>query len=67
MKFNVSKKMDAEMSKYRRYCKCGHSVIFPIGSKGTKTICTWCGTIIYKTDLEEFKDKYKKKKKEIEK
>lgn len=67
MKFDISKKMEEERSKYKRYCKCGHSITFPIGSKANKTICTWCGNTIYKTDLEEFKDKYKKIKKEIEK
>lgn len=44
----------------KRYCKCGHSIIFPPNSKATKTICSWCGHWIYKSDLEEFKDKIQK-------
>lgn len=57
---NNNNKILQEMSKYKRYCKCGHSVIFTPSSKATKKICTWCGTCIYKNDYEEFKENIKK-------
>lgn len=47
--------LEKERSKYKRYCKCGHSQVFPPTSKKDKIICTWCGNYIYKNDYEEFK------------
>ena len=47
--------LESERSKYKRYCKCGHSQVFPPTIKKNKLICTWCGSYIYKNDLEEFK------------
>lgn len=52
--------LEKDRAKYKRYCKCGHSIIFPANSKNIKTVCTWCGNYIYKNDLEEFKENIKK-------
>ena len=53
-------KLEKDRAKYKRYCKCGHSIIFPPTSKANKTICSWCGNYIYKNDYEEFEDNIKK-------
>lgn len=47
--------LDNEFSKYRKYCKCGHSIILP--KKANKVICTFCGNYVYKTKQDEFKDR----------
>ena len=69
--FQKKQVLESDRAKCKRYCKCGHSIVFPINSKASKTICTWCGNYIYKNDLEEFKEKIKKvlkkKKKNINK
>ena len=44
-----------ELSKYRQKCKCGHSVF--IVNKKNKVLCTWCHNYVYKTKLDEFKDR----------
>lgn len=49
-----------ELVKYRRYCKCGHSVIITPTSKRNRVMCTWCGNYIYKNNFEEFKENIKK-------
>ena len=49
--------LDADRAKHKKYCKCGHSVVFPSNSKATKVLCTHCGHYIYKNKQEEFKDR----------
>ena len=49
-----------ELAKYRKYCKCGHSVIIPDGTDVGKVLCTYCGHYIYKNDKEKFKDKIRR-------
>ena len=58
--FKKMQKLENDRSKYKRYCKCGHSIIFPPNSKTNKKICNWCGNYIYKNDYEEFKENIKK-------
>lgn len=53
-------KLDNDRAKYKRYCQCGHSIVFPPSSKANRTICSWCGNYIYKNDLEKFKGNIKK-------
>lgn len=55
--FQKMKLLDDSRAEFKRYCKCGHSIIFPATSKVDKTICSWCGRSIYKNDLAEFKNK----------
>lgn len=65
-KMDEYNKKSNEMSKYKVYCKCGHStVIYPFEHKNKK-ICSWCGNYVYKNQLEKFKDLLIKKKKEVE-
>lgn len=46
-----------EISKYKYYCKCGHSVIiYPMEGRNKK-ICSWCGNWVYVNKKEEFKEK----------
>jgi len=59
-KQNTSPELLTKLSKYKRYCKCGHSIIITPTAKYNRTMCTWCGSWIYKNDLEEFKDNIKK-------
>ena len=55
-----ARKLDDELAKYKKYCKCGHSMIITPVAKQNKVMCTWCGAWIYKNDFEEFKDKLNK-------
>ena len=55
--FQKIKKIDDDRAKFKRYCKCGHSIVFTPINKANKIPCSWCGNYIYKNDLEEFKDK----------
>ena len=66
MSFKDVIRAENDRSNYKRYCSCGHSIIFPPKSKVNKTICSWCGHWIYKNNFEEFKERYIQKKKEIE-
>ena len=51
--------VESEKQKYKYPCpKCGHKMI--IAYKMEKTICDWCGTVIYKDEKTKFKDKMKK-------
>lgn len=52
--------LENDRANFKRYCKCGHPIVFPPTSKATKTICSWCGNYIYKNNLEEFKENIKK-------
>lgn len=54
------RKLNSELAKYKRYCKCGHSMIITPTAKQNRIMCTWCGRWIYKNDCEEFKDNIKK-------
>jgi len=49
--------IEKDIAKHKKYCKCGHSVVFPNNSKASKIICTHCGYYIYKNKEEEFKDR----------
>lgn len=58
-------KLEEVRSQNKRYCKCGHSLVFPKTSKADKTICTHCGRYIFKNDLLEFEYRVKEKSKRI--
>lgn len=58
--FKKMQKLENDRSNFKRYCKCGHSIIFTPINKANKVPCSWCGNYIYKNDLEEFKDNIKK-------
>lgn len=60
-------KISNELSKYKRRCKCGHVMVFYKTSKRNKIICTHCGRYIYKSDFEEFKEKFLNTNKNIPK
>lgn len=60
-KKEINLKLLNELAKYKRYCKCGHSMIITPTAKHNKIMCTYCGAWIYKNNFEEFKDKLKKK------
>ena len=66
IKIDTFQKREDEREKYKRYCKCGHSIVFTPSPKTNKTICSWCGNWIYKNDFEEFKEKLSKKMKKEE-
>ncbi len=55
------KKLDSERTESKRYCKCGHSVVFPKTSKRDKVICNHCGYYIFKNDFLEFQYRIKEK------
>lgn len=50
--FEKDNKMFEDMAKCRYKCKCGHSVT--ITNKLDKTICSWCGNLVFKTPKAEF-------------
>lgn len=53
----LSLRLDNERSKYKVYCKCGHSIIIYPFEKKDKKICSWCGYYVYKNKKLEFIDK----------
>ena len=55
------KKLSKEMTETTVKCKCGHSIVMP---KADRTICSWCGSWVYRTPQIEFKYKLMKKIKE---
>lgn len=57
---NNSPEFLSKLAEYKRYCKCGHSVILPPTSKRNRVMCSYCNRWIYKSDLEEFKENIKK-------
>jgi hypothetical protein len=65
-KFDDYSKLNNEMSKYRIYCKCGHSVLIYPFEKRDKKLCSYCGNLVYKNDLTKFKCLLSKKMKEVE-
>ncbi len=47
-------KLMEERTKYRVYCKCGHSIVFfPVEHKDKK-LCSWCGNYVYRNKKIEF-------------
>lgn len=52
-----TKRLMEEVSKYKYYCKCGHSIVIYPFEKRNKKICHWCGSYVYVDKKEEFKDK----------
>lgn len=50
-------KLMEERTKYRVYCKCGHSIVFfPVEHKDKK-LCSWCGYYVYRNKKVEFIDR----------
>lgn len=64
-KFKRDLIIEKDRAKYRRYCKCGHSIIFPKSCKSNKTICSYCGHYIFKNDKIEFEERLKSAAKKI--
>ncbi len=64
-KFKEILKLDADRSKFKRYCKCGHSIVFPQNSKVDKKVCNHCGSFVFKNDLIEFEYRLKEKQKKM--
>lgn len=52
-----TKRLMEEVSKYKYYCECGHSIVIYPFEKRNKKICRWCGKSVYVNKKEEFKDK----------
>lgn len=51
--------VENERQKYKHPCpKCGRKMM--IARKMDKTICDYCGTVIYKDEKARFKDKMRK-------
>ena len=48
-----------ELAKYRKNCKCGHSVI--IKPNREKVVCTHCGRYVFNKKENEFKYRLKEK------
>lgn len=63
--FNNMRKLEEARAENKRYCKCGHSIVFPKTSKANKVICSHCGLYIFKNDLLEFEYRIKEKSKKI--
>lgn len=64
MKISEIEKYHQAVSKYRKICKCGHSVL--ITSKDGKQLCTFCKNYVFATPelerqyrLNEIKNKLK--------
>jgi ribosomal protein L37E len=52
-------------SNFHKYCiKCGHTMTF-YHFENDKKICSYCGTLNYRNNLIEFKDKIKKEMRKI--
>ena len=48
-------------TKYRVYCKCGHSLAFYPFEHRSKKICSWCKKYVYINEKTEFKERLGKK------
>lgn len=59
--FKKTKKIESELAKGKRYCKCGHSMVFSKASRTNKKICHYCGRLVYRSDIEEFEERLKAK------
>ena len=57
MTFSTNDKMLEERTKYKVYCKCGHSMVFYPMEHKEKKLCSWCGHYVYKDKKVEFNDK----------
>ena len=53
--FKNDEKIIKELTKLKHKCKCGHTMIIPLFKD--KIICSHCGHYVYKTKLDEFKNK----------
>lgn len=51
MKIDEVEKKYRALTKFRKKCKCGHSVYV----LGDYKLCTYCGNYIFKDDRTEFK------------
>lgn len=58
-RFDISKKAEDEIAKFRIYCKCGHSMLFFPFEKEKKKLCSYCGHYVYYNKKEEFLEKLK--------
>lgn len=65
MNAKIYNKLEKSRTKFKRYCKCGHSIVFPKSLKRDKVICTHCGRYIFKNDLLEFEYRIKEKSKKV--
>ena len=52
-------KIMEDMTKARKICKCGHSVL--LTSRDNKQICGWCGEYVFKDKKAEFEYRMKEK------
>lgn len=43
-------RVDEELAKCRKKCRCGHTVEVPNSHKGDYKLCNWCGHRVYKND-----------------
>ena len=48
-------KLSIVKTKLSKKCKCGHSIFMPVYQK--KTICSYCGKLVFRDSKEEFKHK----------
>ncbi len=53
------RKLSEERSKYKIYCKCGHSIVIYPFEKRKKKLCTHCGYYVYANKRVEFMDRLK--------
>ena len=53
---------DSQRSKYKVYCKCGHSMVI---AKEDRSLCSWCNHWCYRTPQIEFRYKTIEKLKKI--
>lgn len=56
---NETTKILDNQTKCRTLCKCGHSVLIPLGRD--KIVCSWCGKYVFKTTRAEFEYRLKEK------
>lgn len=57
--------LESDRSNSKRYCRCGHSIVFPKTSKKDKIICRHCGSYVFKNDLLEFKYRLEERAKKM--
>ena len=58
-------KLSEETSKYKHYCKCGHSVVIYPFEKKDKKLCNWCGRYVYEDPEKQKKYDFKLKMKTV--
>lgn len=59
-------KFFTERSKFKRKCKCGHTI--PMSPNVKKLLCNWCGRYVFRDDKDEFLYRLNEaKNKEVEK